>query len=368
MNYILDARTVTPHFPGIGRYVSSLLAELPQLLEPAERLTVLRNPGSLSNPGRADSRHVQFIDASASPFSLSQQWAIPPLLASGRVYHSPYYLMPYRPGLPTLLTFYDLIPLRLPQTATLRARLMFRLSVRLALRAAQNILCISSATRSDLLYAFPFLNPDRVTAVPLAPAPHFKPQPREIVRQALQQYQLPEIFALYIGINKPHKNLEMLIQAWAQQATDMPLVIGGAWDERYPEARLIAARLGLAQSGRVRFIGRIPESDLPALYSACSLFVFPSRFEGFGLPVIEAMACGAQVACSNTSSLPEVAGDAAWYFDPDQLDSMVYTLKQALSPHQVGKNVLEQSRTFTWHDTALATLEIYRSMAYNTDE
>ncbi len=366
MKYILDARTVSPHFPGIGRYVSNLGAELPGHLETGERLEVLRIPGTAMGFYEGWPEAVRLVDADFSPFSLRQQWQLPRLIKSGSVYHSPYYLMPYRPGIPTVLTLYDLIPILFPETTRIHVRLLFRWMTKLAMRSADQIICISSSTRRDVLAHFQGLDPEKVFNVPLAPAAHFKPQPRTEIHRIQTEYGLPRSFGLYIGINKPHKNLTRLVRAWSQVSTDVPLVIGGAWDPRYPEARITADRLDLVGTGRVRFIGHVTERDLPGLYSACRFFVFPSLYEGFGLPVLEAMACGAQVICAETSGLTEIAGETASYFDPQDTSSIAEAIKKAVSGELSDKNVLDTASQYTWERTAAATLEIYRSIAYNT--
>lgn len=357
--FILDARTAVPHFPGIGRYVRSLASALAGLLDAHEQLTLLQD---LTDDERftLDNPRVDVAGASASPFGLRQQWRIPPLLAGAAVYHSPYYLMPYRPGVPTVLTVYDLIPQLFPGSVPLRGRLVFMLTTRLALRAADHVIAISEATRRDFLALFPRLEPARITAVPLAPAPHFRPQPAAEIERVRKLFSLPDQFALYVGINKPHKNLVRLIEAWGLVKTALPLVIAGTWDARYPEASEAAGRL---PAGRVRFIGRVLDADLPALYSACRLFVFPSLAEGFGLPVVEALACGAAVACSNASSLPEVGGDAAAYFDPVDVRAMAASMADALRRPPDAERSIRQAAGFSWERNAARTLEIYRAVA-----
>jgi alpha-1,3-rhamnosyl/mannosyltransferase len=272
--------------------------------------------------------------------------------------------MPYRPGVLTVVTIYDLIPLLFPTTVSFQARLLFRWTTQLALGAAQDIIVISEASRLDLLHRFS-LRAGQVTAVPLAADPRFRPCPPEEVQQVRERYGLPPAYVLYLGINKPHKNLVRLVEAWSQVAADpWQLVIAGAWDERYPESRQRAAELKLGQ--RVRFLGRIADSDLPALYSGAGLFIFPSRYEGFGLPIVEAMACGAPVACSNSSSLPEVAGDAALLFDPEDTGAMVAAIERVLTDETLREELrqrgLVQARRFSWQRTAAETLAIYRRL------
>ncbi|MFZ1768129.1 MAG: glycosyltransferase family 1 protein [Caldilinea sp.] len=372
MIFTLDVRTATPHFPGIGRYVTNLARSLAKQVHPDESLLLLGSPEQTAQFADVVAPGTQFVTCPASPFGLEQQWRMPRRLRqearkSPMLYHSPYYLMPYRPGAPTLLTHYDLIPLHFPAYVPARARLLFRIMLWLALRTAQHVAAISEASRRDLLTSF-HLSPDRVTTTPLAPDPRFCPQSATSLAEVRDAYALPESFVLYLGINKPHKNLVALLHAYAKLPTSAPpLVIAGAWDNRYPEAKQAAVTLNL--TSRVRFLGPIAEIDLPALYAAATVFVFPSRYEGFGLPVLEAMACGAPVACSNVSSLPEVAGDAALLFDPDDIVAIAQTLQRLLDEPSLRADLrdrgLAQAARFTWQRTAALTLDIYRKLLYS---
>lgn len=365
-HYILDARTATPHFPGIGRYVTNLARALVPQLAADERLTVLHHPAhSLALPAQAA---LRTHPVAVSPFSLRQQWMVPRLLRrlDANVYHSAYYLMPYYPGMPALLTLYDLIPILLPAHSTPRARLLFRWTTALALRASRHCLAISQATRRDVLAHFR-VSPAHITAIPLAADPAFRPQPAHAIEDIRAPYNLPEHFVLYLGSNKPHKNLVRLIEAWARIAPQAPttdLVIAGAWLDRHPEPRQRAVALGL--DDRVRWLGPVAGDDLPALYAAATAFVFPSLYEGFGLPPLEALACGTPVACSNTSSLPEVVGDAALTFDPTSVEAIAAALCRLLDNPALRDDLhergLARAATFSWQQTATATLTQYRTL------
>jgi alpha-1,3-rhamnosyl/mannosyltransferase len=343
-----------------------------QLL-PNEDLLFLQNH-------KETSRHQQVLQSinyktivmktAVSPFSMRQQWVIPQQLKHHKatVYHSPYYLMPYRRQVPTVVTIYDLIPQLFPQTVSLQARLLFKLTTQLALRSADQVIVISEATRKDLLTTYK-IPPEKVTAVPLAPDPIFQPQPQPTIQQLRRTYNLPETFVLYLGSNKPHKNLVRLLEAWQLVTNQMEhpphLIIAGAWVDRYPEPLQKTAELGIENV--VQFLGPIPEADLPALYSSAALFVFPSLYEGFGLPVIEAMACETAVTCSNRSSLPEVGGDAAHYFNPTDIREMATVINGILSnkplQHELKEKGIKQAQRFSWEKSAAKTLKIYRDLA-----
>ena len=365
--FCLDARTVHPHFPGVGRYAASLAHALPAVLEPSERLVVLRDqtaPAAWVH-GDTGSGRVQVVDVAVSPFSLRQQWVIPPLLRRLDVglYHSPYYLMPVRPGVPTVVTLHDLIPLRYPQLFTTTQRLIYRVATRLALRASRVVISVSAATAQDV-EALLGLSAERVVVIPEAADPSFRPQPDAVVAALRQRLSLPQEYVLYVGSNKPHKNLVRLVEAWARlRPAGTVLVIAGAWDARFPQARQRAVALGVTE--HVHFIGPVADADLAALYSGALLFVFPSECEGFGLPVLEAMACGVPIACSNVSSLTEVAGEVAVRFAPHDVDAIAAAiaslLRDADRRTDLSRRGVERAAQFSWDAAARATLAVYRN-------
>jgi len=366
MRVILDARTADDHFPGIGRYVASLARAMLQLDEHPD-VTLLVNPRA--QPGRLQLPSLPSLPCAASPFSLRQQWLVPRALhrAGAHVYHSPYYLMPYRPGLPTVLTCYDIIPLLFSAYFTAWQRLAFRLTLTLALRAATVVLAISYATRDDLVHHLGVAL-GRIVVTPLAAQEHFRPQPSEEVERVRRIYKLPARYVLYVGSNKPHKNLVQLVQAWATVIPyyrDVLLVIAGPWDARYPQAQWAVERLGIQE--HVLFLGAVADEDLPGLYSGAYCFVFPSLYEGFGLPVLEAMACGTPVACSNVASLPEVAGDAALLFDPHEVEciqgALVQLLDDAMLREDFAARGHKQAMSFSWKRTAAAVADQYIKLA-----
>ncbi len=370
-HYILDVRTATKHFPGIGRYATSLALSMNELLAAGEQLTLLGDlPGTETHDNSLSVAEFRSIPVSVSPFSASQQWRIPGLLrrlplSGPAIYHSPYYLFPYLTGMPAVLTIYDVTPLLYPQSVSLKARTFFRVIVTVALRAASEILTVSEATRCDLTRYFS-VDPARIRVTPLAAEARFRPQPAGEIDRIRAKYDLPARYVLYFGINKPHKNLPALIDAFSQLAAQHtpPLIIGGAWDRRYPQARNRAAQLRLGES--VRFLGPVDEADLPALYSAATIFVFPSLYEGFGLPVLEAMSCGTPVACANTASLPEIVGQAALLFDPCSVAEIKEAMAKLLEDDPLRADLSargpEQAKQFSWHQTAASTLRCYRDL------
>ena len=364
---VLDARTATDHFPGIGRYVVNLASALKRV-SPDLDLALLRDPSLTAQ--RLTLPDLPTLDSAASPFALAQQWRVRSILRQARatLYHSAYYLMPYAPGVPSVVTCYDLIPLIYPHYFTATRRLIFRTAHFLALRTSRMILAISEATKHDLMRFF-HVDPRRIVVTPLAADAHFHPPSRAAIDRVRAQYALPGRYMLYFGSNKPHKNVPRLVEAFARLGSrvrklEMGLVIAGHWDQRYPQAKDLAAQLNLTD--RVRFSGPVQDGDLPALYGGAELFVFPSEYEGFGLPVLEAMACGTPVVCSNRSSLPEVAGDAALLCDPQDIEALASAIEQALTDRDVRavlqERGLARAAQFSWDQTAQQTLRAYQSI------
>lgn len=359
--YVLDARLMTPHFPGLGRYAAALARELPRWLDATEALLTLTPPDATQQvPNGVPLRRGR------SPFSLSQQWAVPRTLhrVNAQVYHSLYLLMPYRTGVPTVLSVNDLIPLTRPAESTWRARVFFALSLALALRTAQRVITISDHTRRDLLARFRY-PAEHVRTIPLAADARFAPVAQAEILSLREAYGLPERFVLYVGSNKPHKNLVTLIRAWAGVQSDALLVIAGAWDPRYPHAKVETALRHL--EGRVRWLGPVAEANLPALYAAATAFVFPSLYEGFGLPPLEAMASGTPVVCSEAPALPEVVGDAALTFPPQDVKALREALQRVLDDAALRETLrvrgLARAAQFSWARTAQETLAVYREVS-----
>lgn len=372
----LDARYAYDHFPGIGRYVVNLAHALGSM-ELDHRIVLLYNPAlphtRYDVAALARLPGIELVTTRVPTFSPGEQLRLPRLARSLRLdmLHSPYYIKPYV-GLPcpSLVTIHDLLGLRFPATLSPRGRLLYRLLMGLAVRTSARIITVSRSARDDIAH-FYRISPERIPVTPEAADPHFVPQPAEQVAQVRAAYNLPARYVLYLGSNKPHKNLERLVHAWEQlmhttSGTPMPphLVIAGHYDPNYPQAQTLAQQLGLADS--ISFVPDVAEEDTPALYSGAEVFVFPSYFEGFGLPPLEAMACGVPVLCAHASSLPEVVGNAALTFDPYDVGELADGLRRLLaSPalrEQLRQQGLARAAAFSWQRTARATLAVYEAV------
>lgn len=370
----LDARYIYDHFPGIGRYVYNLVAALGEL-EHGHTLVVCYDPALPNSRYDLDRlrrfANIELLPINAPPFSLREQVQVPLMARQQRLdlLHSTYFIKPVV-GLPcpNVLTVYDLIGRRFPRLLPLRARLLFSVAMRLALSTSQQVIT-NSKSASDDLRLYYRLRRDRITVTPLGVDRRFNPQPPTAIDAVRAKYNLPARYVLYLGANKPHKNLERLIRAWERllelsldvRLGAVQLVVAGHYDPRYPEAQQLVQEKGL--HAKVRFMPNVAEADLPALYSGAEVFAFPSYYEGFGLPPLEAMACGTPVLCAYASSLPEVVGDAAITIDPFNTIEMAQELKRLTSNPglraQLRHAGLLRARQFSWRRTALETLAVY---------
>jgi glycosyltransferase involved in cell wall biosynthesis len=248
----------------------------------------------------------------------------------------------------SVITLHDLIPLRFPRRSPLTT--YFRLYIPQALRQAQQVLCDSAATARDAIdyYQIPAA---KLTVVPLAHD-----------RSHFRWLDLPtQNYFLYIGRHDPYKNLPRAIQAFARLPRDYEFWIAGPADPRYtPRLQQQAADLGIGDL--VRFLSYVPYAELPQLLNQAIALVFPSLWEGFGLPVLEAMACGTPVITSNLSSLPEVAGDAALLVDPYNLEALTWAMQSLVGDAGLGAELrqkgLTQAEQFSWAKTGQMTAEI----------
>ncbi|GAB4200057.1 MAG: glycosyltransferase family 1 protein [Roseiflexaceae bacterium] len=263
----------------------------------------------------------------------------------------------------TVVTIHDLGYLHFPEAHTRAQRLYLRLSTVWSARVAQRVIAISGATRDDLV-AEARVPASKIRVIHHGVAPHFRPVEDPAALATVQaHYGIAGPYVLYVGTVQPRKNLVRLIEAFAavagEAAPTTQLVIAGkrGWLTEAIERR--AAELGLAE--RVRFTGYVADADLPALISGAQVFALPSLYEGFGMPVLEAMACGTPVLAANSSALPEVAGDAALLADPTSVPAISAALARLLAEPglraALRERGLRRAGEFTWERCAEETLK-----------
>jgi glycosyltransferase involved in cell wall biosynthesis len=378
MNIAIDARWIFPEISGIGAYTRELIRALARhdtdhtylllfnLKETADR--------TLAETGLADADHVTTRIVPFGVFSPRSQLALPGILASARVdlYHSTNYMIPLRAfprhrrgRMACVTTIHDVIPMIFPRHAprSRKARLypLYRWVMKQIGQRSDAIIADSRASRSDVITHLRIRPRDeaRVTAVYCGVSSRFQPghapdsdpsRPRTV---------------LYVGRMDPYKNVPTLIRAFHALRDLCPfpvrLVIAGSRDARYPEAPALCHELGL--DDHVTWTGYVSDDELIRLYQTADVLAHPSRYEGFGLQVAEAMACGTPVVCSGAGSLAEVAGDATILADPDDTDGFTDGLKQILTDPTLAdayrRKGIRQAANFTWERTARETLAIY---------
>ncbi len=287
------------------------------------------------------------------------------LIPGAALFHATEHLLLPLRSVPTVLTVHDLIFRRYPQHHKPLNRWYLNATMPLFCRRADHIIAVSEQTKRDVMAAYG-VPADKITVIYEAADARFRPQPPDVVAAARNRYRLPERYLLFVGTLEPRKNLIRLLAAFerlhAMRLTDALVIVGKRgwlYDEFF--ARLEASPAKRA----VIFPGWVDDADLPALYAGSQALAFPSEFEGFGLPVLEAMACGTPVVCSSTSSLPEVAGDAALLVDPLDVDALTAALSRVLGEPEFAAEMrqrgLRQAAHFSWAQAAQRTLEVYRA-------
>ena len=367
MRVAIDTRKI--HDFGIGTYIRNLLRQLARIDRNTEYILLCREP-DLGIAAQLGPNFRGVVEPSPN-YSLREQIHIPWLLRRERpdVYHAPHYVLPPAVRCRSVVTIHDCIHLMFPQYLPNRAAYAYaRASMWAAARRSDRILTVSEASKRDILHFFN-VKPEKIVVVYNAIDEHFSATPsEEQVARIRERYQLDHKFVLYVGNIKPHKNLVRLIEAFSQLRRthdDLKLLIIGDEISKLPALRRAVHRNKLHKF--VRFLGYLKDDTLTVLYRLASVFVFPSLYEGFGLPPLEAMASGTPVVTSNVSSLPEVTGDAAVLVDPYDVDSISDGMRRILDDPRLAEELrikgLKRAREFSWERSVEKTQRVYREVA-----
>ncbi len=368
----VDVSAAVHRRAGLGRYAESLARAMANLAEDEIALFFNREAGvePLAGLEAMPSRTVALGYKPWRMLVLAAQGAgmgFDRFFPDARLFHATeHLLLPFR-RLPTVLTVHDLIFRHLPQHHKRLNRWYLNLAMPLYVRRATHLIAVSEATRRDLMAAYG-VPAGKITVIYEAADPRFGPRDALEQQTVRANYGLPAAYFLYLGTIEPRKNLLRLLRAWeplylAGEAPPLVIVGKRGWLSApfFEAVERSAAREGIILTGYVL------DDDLPALIAAATAFVFPSLYEGFGLPPLEAMACGTPVLCSNRSSLPEVVGEAALLFDPADEEAIRAAMRRILTDGALRESLrrrgLEQARRFSWRRTAEATLRLYRQLA-----
>jgi glycosyltransferase involved in cell wall biosynthesis len=373
MRITFDYTPALQQHAGIGRYADELVRALlalktvddwrlfcvdPQGRTPAPPLDAL--PRTLLRQSNKRWRFSVLL-ATYSRRAMDQR-----LQSRDGLFHATDHLLPPLSHARSVFTLHDLTPLIFPTAHTQLNRRFLQLMLPRFLQAAGLVIADSESTRRDALHLYR-LSADRVRTVHLGVHPRFQPADRAAQEKVRTTWQLPDRFLLSVGTIEPRKNLIVLLEAYhelRQHGGGVQLVIAGkrGWHSEPFFDRLRI--LGL--EGDVKLLGHVPDADLPALYSAAEALALPSLYEGFGLPVLEAMACGTPVICSNVSSLPEVAGEAAIQITPTAVREWSQALNRISTDAGLRANLrdrgLKQAARFTWEATARQTYALYQEV------
>jgi glycosyltransferase involved in cell wall biosynthesis len=373
MRVAIDARKI--HDFVVGTYIRNVLRHLALIDQDTEYVLLCREP-DLGVSAQLGPNFRSVLEPSPN-YSVREQIHVPWVLHRERpdVFHAPHYVLPAAVRCRSVVTIHDCIHLLFPQYVSRRvlsrraARLYARTAMWLAARRSDRILTGSEASKRDILRLFN-VPADKIEVVYHAIDEHFAVTPGDDrVAQVRERYQLHHTFALYVGSIRPHKNLLRLIEAFHRLRQsgldDLQLLIIGDEISKLPALRRAVHRHKLHK--HVRFLGYVADDTLAVLYRLASVFVFPSLYEGFGLPPLEAMASGTPVVTSNVSSLPEVAGDAAIFVDPYDVSSIVDGMRRVLTEPALAESLrrkgLRRAREFSWERSVRRTLDVYRAVA-----
>ncbi|MCC7416914.1 MAG: glycosyltransferase family 4 protein [Acidobacteria bacterium] len=360
----IDARKLRDF--GIGTYIRNLLRHLARIDRQTEYVLICR-PADAAGLA-ATGENFRAVPETAGNYSIAEQIKIPLLLKREGItlFHAPHYVLPPLVACRSVVTIHDCIHLMFPQYLPGRLALTYaRGSMAMAAGRATRVMTVSESSKRDIMRLFG-TDPAKISVIYNAYDERFGVEPsQEDVARVRERFQLHDQFVLYAGNVKPHKNLERLIEAFhlvrRRGLEQLKLVMIGDEISRYAALRRAVHQHQLHKY--VRFLGYLPEETLAVMYRLAGVFVFPSLYEGFGLPPLEAMASGTPVVTSNVSSLPEVADQAAVLVDPYDPYSIADGIHRVLTDESTRRDLrqrgLARARQFSWDDSVRQIREIY---------
>jgi glycosyltransferase involved in cell wall biosynthesis len=360
---------------GLSRYIYEMVLNLPPVM-PHDQFTAFVGNGKIPHdfldiipPNVALSRS-RFPTVKA-PVRIAWEQTVLPFAAARSgldLLFCPVNVRPFLSPCPAIVTIHDVIFLHYPGSFHPLKRLYLKAMTGWSARHADHVITVSEATRQDVIRMLG-VPPRRVTAVHNGVGAQFRPC-SEREKEAFRRDKGVEGRAiLYIGTLEPRKNVTTLIEAFAAIAsdpelTDITLMIGGSKGWYYDEIFATADRRGLTAGGRVRFLGRVPDEELPLWYNIAALCAYPSFYEGFGLPPLEAMACGTPVVVSDRSALPEIVGDAGILVDPEAVPAWSSALRRLLQDRDLAQDLArrghERAAQYSWERSARETAEVFQ--------
>lgn len=368
MHIAIDASTISTQ-GGPRTYVLGLLDALFRIDHHNEYTVFYNDPVHL---GRFPQAHEIVLPGRNPLARLWREHVLLPLACRrGKIdlLHCPKSAIPYFSSCPVVVTLHDLIPIKHPETEKYAAQMYWRLQIPIAATRSDFIITDSEYARQEIITDFK-VQPDRIVSIPLGFNPDMSsPRDYDFGAALRTRYGLPDSYILYVGTIQPRKNIDSLIKAYARlrrENRQMPgLVIVGRKGWLYDKLFALIKELDLEE--QIIFTGFVPDEDLPYIYDGACVFSYLSMFEGFGLPPLEAMACGIPVVVSNTTSLPEVVGDAGISVNPADIDAITAGLRSVLenaeTATQMSRRGLARAQLFSWEQCALKTVNAYARVA-----
>lgn len=377
MKVILNVEPIRFPLTGIGRYTYELARALRasgsidelKLFSTTRFLQELPRSGSKDNPTHGLKRLVQKSYMVMEAYRLLMPWLRSQALRKhgDYIYHSPNFFLPVFPG-KKVATFHDLSPFTWSECHDPVKVRYLQKELRMTIDRADQLITDSEFTRRELA-EFSGLSLEKIHAVPLASAPEFQPYSEAELQPLLKRHQLQyQGYCLFVGTIEPRKNIVTLLDAYARLPVNVrrqwPLIMTGykGWQSDAIHVRIKDAE----REGWARYLGFLPAEDLPGLYAGARLFAFPSLYEGFGLPVLEAMSSGVPVVCSDSSSLPEVVGSAALMCASMDIETLTEHLLKGLEDNIWREEAIElglqQSAAFSWERCARETVSVYERL------
>lgn len=371
MKIAIDATAVPPKPMGAGWYVLRLIVHLARL-DTSYKFIVFAQRCVQPFLAELPPDRVEIVwlpDKHPARRLAWEQTLFPRLIrqSGANLLHSPHYTVPLRLPIPTVVTFHDMTFFTHPHLHTLPKRLFFPWMMRRSAKKTNYLIADSENTRRDAIRLLS-IPPEKIETVHLGYEDIFRPLDNpELLAATRQKYRLPEKFLLYTGAIEPRKNVSLLLTVFeqlAQRGLEQDLVLAGNLGWMYES--VLSQIEGMAARKRVHRLGHVAYTELPPIYNLADVFVYPSIYEGFGLPPLEAMACGVPVITSNISSMPEFVGNAGILVPPDDETALMQAIERVLQDASLRRRLAvegpRQASHFTWQHTAQKTLRIYEKV------
>ncbi len=367
----IDATALPPQPVGAGNYIIQLIRALASLKVNDEFVIFAQQRGQalISLPENASFEWIILEDRNPGSRLIWEQTLFPQLIRKSGVdlLHSMHYTRPVKLPCASVVTFHDMTFFLYPELHTRAKRVFFPLAIRASARQADALTAVSESTRQDAIRVLG-ISPEKIAATQLGVDPAFRPINDAATKRVIaEKYDLPERFILYVGLLEPRKNLPMLIRAYKRLidgGENYKLVLVGRYGWMYEE--LLGQINNLDLEGMVLLTGYMSQEDLPLVYNLSSLFVYPTLYEGFGLPALEAMACGVPVITTDVSSLPEIVGEAGILVPVNNVEALYGAMIAVLGDEDLRRKMIkkgiQRAAKFTWEQTAKLTFQVYQQV------